>query len=95
MFESSLQGCSPDLCTVNSKTSEFLLFCLSDVVQALSARAGNQSIPKGGRGDGAGGLSLSPGLPETHQAPLPSSPVGSAVVRSTGAHGAFWGVGVA
>lgn len=29
MFESSLQDCSPDLCTVNSETSEFLLFYLS------------------------------------------------------------------
>lgn len=54
------------------------LICLSDVVQSLSARAGNQSTQRGGRRDTAGGLRCT-------RHPLPSSPVvGSAVVRSRG-----------
>lgn len=65
------------------------------MIQALFARAGNQSNPKGRRGDSTGGQSQSDERttlvshqarprPMEHSFPLPLA--GSAVVRSIGAH---------
>ena len=41
---SSLRRCSPDLCAVNSETSEFLLFYLSDVVRPFLAELGDGPV---------------------------------------------------